>query len=71
MQKLFIFFLNLGRGGTSIYGRQFEDEISDELHHVGAGIVSLFHSFQMNFLQYLHRFQWPIPAQTQMVHSSF
>jgi peptidyl-prolyl cis-trans isomerase-like 1 len=28
-----------GRGGTSIYGRQFEDEIDDNLRHSGAGIV--------------------------------
>ena len=34
-----------GRGGASIYGDKFEDEITKELKHVGAGIlrsVSLF-----------------------------
>ena len=29
-----------GRGGTSIYGPAFEDEITHELKHTGAGIVS-------------------------------
>ena len=33
-----------GRGGTSIYGRHFEDEITDELRHTGAGIVSMANS---------------------------
>lgn len=33
-----------GRGGTSIYGGKFEDEISDELKHSGAGIVSMANS---------------------------
>ncbi|KAI6181311.1 Peptidyl-prolyl cis-trans isomerase [Aphelenchoides besseyi] len=31
-----------GRGGTSIYGGQFEDEIDDRLRHSGAGIVGNF-----------------------------
>lgn len=30
-----------GRGGDSIYGRPFEDEIHKELKHTGAGIVSM------------------------------
>ncbi|WBW72221.1 cyclophilin family peptidyl-prolyl cis-trans isomerase Cyp1 [Schizosaccharomyces osmophilus] len=30
-----------GRGGTSIYGDSFEDEIHPELHHTGAGILSM------------------------------
>ncbi|KAL3102125.1 hypothetical protein niasHS_003534 [Heterodera schachtii] len=33
-----------GRGGTSIYGSRFEDEISDELRHTGAGIISMANS---------------------------
>ena len=33
-----------GRGGTSIYGDSFEDEINSELHHTGAGILSSFFS---------------------------
>jgi peptidyl-prolyl cis-trans isomerase-like 1 len=30
-----------GRGGTSIYGEKFADEISPELRHTGAGILSM------------------------------
>jgi peptidyl-prolyl cis-trans isomerase-like 1 len=30
-----------GRGGASIYGNKFEDEFHKELHHVGAGILSM------------------------------
>ena len=30
-----------GRGGESIYGRKFEDEIARDLSHSGAGILSM------------------------------
>mmetsp|Transcript_20371 Transcript_20371/g.36561 ORF Transcript_20371/g.36561 Transcript_20371/m.36561 type:complete len:159 (-) Transcript_20371:91-567(-) len=30
-----------GRGGQSIYGKPFEDEITKELKHTGAGILSM------------------------------
>ena len=30
-----------GRGGTSIYGKTFEDEIHQDLKHTGAGIISM------------------------------
>ncbi|KAK9808873.1 hypothetical protein WJX72_005552 [[Myrmecia] bisecta] len=30
-----------GRGGESIWGGKFEDEIHRELHHTGAGILSM------------------------------
>ncbi|KAG0235447.1 heme binding [Actinomortierella wolfii] len=30
-----------GRGGASIYGEKFEDEIHPELRHTGAGILSM------------------------------
>lgn len=33
-----------GRGGASIYGKQFDDEITDELKHTGAGILSMANS---------------------------
>ncbi|XP_060862261.1 peptidyl-prolyl cis-trans isomerase-like 1 [Metopolophium dirhodum] len=33
-----------GRGGTSIYGTHFDDEIHDDLRHTGAGIVSMANS---------------------------
>ncbi|MCO5549250.1 hypothetical protein L7F22_002717 [Adiantum nelumboides] len=33
-----------GRGGTSIYGSKFEDEITRELKHTGAGILSMANS---------------------------
>lgn len=34
----------LGRGGVSIYGENFNDEIHSELRHTGAGIVSMANS---------------------------
>ena len=33
-----------GRGGMSIYGEKFEDEISPALKHTGAGILSMANS---------------------------
>lgn len=33
-----------GRGGASIYGEKFEDEIHPELKHTGAGILSMANS---------------------------
>ena len=30
-----------GRGGSSIYGEKFEDEIHSDLKHTGAGILSM------------------------------
>ncbi|GIX67911.1 peptidyl-prolyl cis-trans isomerase-like 1 [Caerostris extrusa] len=33
-----------GRGGSSIFGRAFEDEIHPELKHTGAGILSMANS---------------------------
>ena len=33
-----------GRGGSSIYGDKFEDEIHSELKHTGAGILSMANS---------------------------
>ncbi|KAF2190681.1 peptidyl-prolyl cis-trans isomerase-like 1 [Zopfia rhizophila CBS 207.26] len=33
-----------GRGGSSIYGEKFEDEISPQLKHTGAGILSMANS---------------------------
>ncbi|KAH6618607.1 peptidyl-prolyl cis-trans isomerase [Boeremia exigua] len=33
-----------GRGGESIYGEKFEDEISSALKHTGAGILSMANS---------------------------
>ncbi|KAJ8532685.1 hypothetical protein K7X08_015574 [Anisodus acutangulus] len=30
-----------GRGGESIYGQKFEDEINPQLKHTGAGIISM------------------------------
>ncbi|KIW09626.1 peptidyl-prolyl cis-trans isomerase-like 1 [Verruconis gallopava] len=33
-----------GRGGASIYGENFEDEISPSLKHTGAGILSMANS---------------------------
>lgn len=33
-----------GRGGSSIYGEKFEDEISLSLKHTGAGVLSMANS---------------------------
>lgn len=33
-----------GRGGQSIYGEKFEDEISPQLKHTGAGVLSMANS---------------------------
>ncbi|KAK3288729.1 hypothetical protein CYMTET_3808 [Cymbomonas tetramitiformis] len=33
-----------GKGGESIYGRKFEDELTRELKHTGAGILSMANS---------------------------
>lgn len=33
-----------GRGGSSIYGEKFEDEISASLKHTGAGVLSMANS---------------------------
>jgi len=33
-----------GRGGASIYGKTFDDEIDDDLKHTGAGILSMANS---------------------------
>ncbi|KAJ6647117.1 Peptidyl-prolyl cis-trans isomerase-like 1 [Pseudolycoriella hygida] len=33
-----------GRGGTSIYGQTFSDEINSDLKHTGAGIISMANS---------------------------
>ena len=30
-----------GRGGASIYGKHFNDEIHEELKHTGAGLLSM------------------------------
>jgi peptidyl-prolyl cis-trans isomerase-like 1 len=30
-----------GRGGESLFGKTFDDEISPDLKHVGAGILSM------------------------------
>ena len=35
-----------GRGGASIYGKNFEDEIHPDLRHTGAGILSMANSGQ-------------------------
>lgn len=42
---MFLFFsAGTGRGGASIYGHTFEDEIHPDLKHTGAGILSMANS---------------------------
>jgi peptidyl-prolyl cis-trans isomerase-like 1 len=36
--------IGTGRGGSSIYGEKFEDEISTSLKHTGAGVLSMANS---------------------------
>ena len=33
-----------GRGGASIYGKHFDDEIHPDLKHTGAGVLSMANS---------------------------
>ena len=33
-----------GKGGSSIYGKEFRDEIHEDLKHTGAGILSMANS---------------------------
>ena len=40
-----------GRGGESVYGGKFEDEITKNLKHVGAGIVSMANRWVLYILQ--------------------
>lgn len=35
-----------GKGGESIYGLNFDDEIHPELYHTGAGILSMANSYK-------------------------
>jgi len=37
-------FTGTGRGGSSIYGEKFEDEIHSSLKHTGAGVLSMANS---------------------------
>jgi peptidyl-prolyl cis-trans isomerase-like 1 len=34
-----------GRGGVSVYGKPFEDEITPQLKHTGAGVCTFFFFF--------------------------
>lgn len=61
-----------GRGGTSIYGQTFADEIHADLKHTGYFII-IFHSTQKHFflnfkfgIPVLEFYQWQTPAPIQM-----
>ena len=38
-------FISIGRGGASIYGKEFDDEISNELKHTGRCLFSINHKY--------------------------
>ncbi|KAJ8490679.1 hypothetical protein OPV22_012400 [Ensete ventricosum] len=58
-----------GRGGESIYGPKFEDEIRPELKHTGAGIMSMANAGpNTNGSQF---FITLAPCQSLDVHNSF
>lgn len=45
LKSVSIFFSSAaGRGGASIYGAEFDDEIHSELKHTGAGVLSMANS---------------------------
>lgn len=61
-----------GRGGTSIYGATFADEINPDLKHTGYLIffIPLKDWYNCNFLyQELEFYQWLTVGRTQMVHN--
>jgi peptidyl-prolyl cis-trans isomerase-like 1 len=39
-----------GKGGESVYGGKFEDELNRDLKHTGAGILSMANSGKLSFL---------------------
>jgi peptidyl-prolyl cis-trans isomerase-like 1 len=49
-----------GRGGASIFGEKFEDEIRSDLKHTGAGILSMANSGVRN-----QRIRSTIMSETQ------
>ena len=64
-----------GRGGSSIYGRTFADEIHPDLKHMGIFILNWNFRIPVDaqgilIFKELVFFQWPTLVQTQMVASS-
>lgn len=49
-----------GKGGASIYGEKFEDEIDPSLKHTGAGIVSMANSGILSQFLQLFPFRFPL-----------
>ena len=41
---IIIISVGTGRGGESVYGGRFEDEIRSDLKHTGAGVLSMANS---------------------------
>lgn len=58
-----------GRGGTSIYGERFADELSPELRFVGAGILAMANSGpNTNGSQFFITCVSPFPRVPSSIH---
>ena len=61
-----------GKGGTSIWGRKFEDEFHETLKvcEMGPRKDAIMGSHRSTSIVLMASYQWPIPVPTRMVLSS-